>query len=260
MLRLAAALAAVAALIGAGEAAAAAPTAATGPRHGDRPTTATVSGTVNPNGTATTWHVEYGTSTTYGLQTTPASAGSGTSSVASRRRSRGSRPARRTTTAGRDEHRRHGSRERRRPTTSAAPQSWTGAATTSQRRRRTLNGTVNPSSRADDVYFEYGTSTTYGTKTPVKMRLRHEPGRGRGAVTASSGRVYHFAGRIQRRRHGRDADRTFGALSPATVATQLRPAWKDSSATLHGTVNPNGQRDDVYFEYGTSRATARRRP
>jgi len=116
MLRLAAALAAVAALIGAGEAAAAAPTAATGPVTAIGPTTATVLRTVNPNGTATTWHVEYGTSTTYGLQTTPASAGSGTSSVAVSPTIAGLK-------AGTTYHyrlvatntARHGSRERRRP-------------------------------------------------------------------------------------------------------------------------------------------------
>jgi phosphodiesterase/alkaline phosphatase D-like protein len=39
---------------------------------------ATVSGTVNPNGQATTWHVEYGTSTSYGSRTANVNAGSGT--------------------------------------------------------------------------------------------------------------------------------------------------------------------------------------
>jgi hypothetical protein len=43
---------------------------------------ATVTGTVNPNGQATTYYFRYGTTTSYGLQTTPASAGSGSSPVA----------------------------------------------------------------------------------------------------------------------------------------------------------------------------------
>jgi len=50
--------------------------------HAVGPTTATVSGSVNPNGTATTWHVEYGTTTSYGTPTAGVSAGSGTASVA----------------------------------------------------------------------------------------------------------------------------------------------------------------------------------
>src|SRR5580765_6229255 len=73
----------VAALAGAGTAAAAtAPSASTGPVTAIAPTTATVAGTVNPNGTATTWYVEYGTSATYGAKTTAVSAGSGTTSQA----------------------------------------------------------------------------------------------------------------------------------------------------------------------------------
>jgi hypothetical protein len=40
-----------------------------------------VTGTVNPNGQATTWYFEYGTSTSYGSKTTDKNAGSGTSAV-----------------------------------------------------------------------------------------------------------------------------------------------------------------------------------
>ena len=58
------------------------PTAITGPVTAVGPTTATVSGTVNPNGQATTWYVEYGTSTSYGTKSANVSAGSGTANVA----------------------------------------------------------------------------------------------------------------------------------------------------------------------------------
>ena len=53
----------------------------TGPVTAVGPTTATVSGAVNPNGTATTWYVEYGTSTSYGSKTSSTSAGAGTTSA-----------------------------------------------------------------------------------------------------------------------------------------------------------------------------------
>src|SRR5712692_4399900 len=70
------------ALAGAGTAAAAtAPTATTGPVTSVGPTTATVSGSVNPNGTATSWFVEFGTTTSYGSKTTAVNAGSGTSAT-----------------------------------------------------------------------------------------------------------------------------------------------------------------------------------
>src|SRR5690349_24588585 len=69
------------ALLGAQSAAAAtAPTAATGPVIAVAATTATVSGSVHPNGGATTWHVEYGTRTSDGAQTQSLGAGSGTPS------------------------------------------------------------------------------------------------------------------------------------------------------------------------------------
>ncbi len=41
-----------------------------------------MSGSVTPNGVATTYRVEYGTTVSYGSQTTPVSAGSGSSAVA----------------------------------------------------------------------------------------------------------------------------------------------------------------------------------
>ena len=40
-----------------------------------------VSGSVNPNGTSTSWYVEYGTASSYGSKTSSTSAGSGTSPV-----------------------------------------------------------------------------------------------------------------------------------------------------------------------------------
>jgi hypothetical protein len=66
------------ALTFAAAAAAATPSAITGPVTSVGPTTATATGTVNPNGQATTWYVEYGTSTSYGTKNASVSAGSGT--------------------------------------------------------------------------------------------------------------------------------------------------------------------------------------
>ena len=60
----------------------AAPSAITGPVTSVGPTTATATGTVNPGGQATTWYVEYGTSTSYGTKTANVSAGSGTANTA----------------------------------------------------------------------------------------------------------------------------------------------------------------------------------
>jgi hypothetical protein len=63
-------------------AAAAPPSATTGSASNVGESSATVNGTVNPNGQSTTYFFKYGTTNTYGLQTTPAGAGSGTGNVA----------------------------------------------------------------------------------------------------------------------------------------------------------------------------------
>ena len=248
---------AVAALVGAGTvAAASAPTASTGPVTTVGPTTATVSGSVNPNGTATTWYVEYGTSTSYGSKTTSASAGSGTGGVAVS-------PTLTGLTPGTSYHYRVVATSSAGTAqgadgllmTSPAPQVVTGGASNVTPTSATLNGTVNPSSRATSWYFEYGTSTSYGTKTPAK-----DAGSGTSPVAVSapvtgltSGRTYHFrlvgtsdAGT------SRGADQTFLASAAPTVTTKAASSVKDSSATLNASVNPNGQATTVYFEYGTS--------
>jgi hypothetical protein len=58
------------------------PTVTTGPASNITESNAIVNGTVNPNGQATTYYFRYGTTTSYGLQTTPSSVGSGTGPVA----------------------------------------------------------------------------------------------------------------------------------------------------------------------------------
>jgi hypothetical protein len=248
---------AVAALVGAaGAAAASPPGASTGPVTAIGPTTATVSGSVNPNGVATTWFVEYGASTSYGSQTATTSAGSGTGSVAISPTLTGLKPGTSyhyrvvaTSTAG------TGRGSDGLLTTSAAPQAVTGAASSVTPTTATLNGTVNPSSRATTWYFDYGTSTSYGKKTTTG-----NAGSGTSAIAVAapvtgltSGRTYHFrlvatsdAGT------SRGSDRTFVASGAPTVTTKPASSVKDSSATLNASVSANGQATAVYFDYGTT--------
>ena len=58
-----------------------APAVVTGAAGALGPTSATVGGTVDPNGSSTGWWVEYGTSTSYGSRTDTQSAGAGASPV-----------------------------------------------------------------------------------------------------------------------------------------------------------------------------------
>ena len=233
-----------------------APAAITGPVTSVGPTTATVTGTVNPNGLATTWYVDYGTSTSYGTKTANANAGSGTANIAVSANLTGLTPGATYhyrvvatnssgTTRGADGI----------FTTSAAPVAVTGSATSVTVTSATLNGTVDPNSRATSWYFEYGTSTSYGTKTAAKSA-----GAGTSTVNVSApvsgltrGRLYHYrlvatsdAGT------SRGADQTFSTSTAPTVVTGSASSIGLTSAKLNGTVTPNGQATTWYFEYGTS--------
>jgi hypothetical protein len=256
---------ATATLAGAGPAAAAtAPTASTGPVTAVAPTTATVSGSVNPNGSATTWYVEYGTSVGYGTKTSSTSAGSGTSTVAVSASLASLKPgttyhyrfvATSTPGAGRGAD--------GILTTSSAPATVTSSASTVTPTTATLNGTVDPSGRPTTWYFEYGTSTSYGKKTPAK-----DAGSGTGATAVSApvtglttGRTYHF--RVVATNDAgtsRGADRTFVSSAAPAVTTKAASSVADTSARLNGSVNPNGQATTVTFEYGTSTSYGTKTP
>jgi hypothetical protein len=242
--------------LAAAAAAATAPTASTGPVTATAPTTATVSGSVNPSGTATTWVVEYGTSTTYGSKTASVSAGAGTASVAVSASLASLKPGTTyhyrfvaTSTAGTG----HGADGIL--TTSSVPAAVTSSATSVTPTSATLNGTVDPSGRPTTWTIEYGTSTSYGTKTPAK-----DAGSGTGAAAVSAavtgltiGRTYHF--RVVATSDAgtsRGADKTFVSSTAPAVTTKAASSVADTTARLNGSVNPNGQATTYYFEYGTS--------
>ena len=68
------------------------PMAMTGPVTAIEPTSATVAGVVSPNGVSTSWYVEYGRTTSFGLRTRSASAGSGTAGLGVSARLSGLKP------------------------------------------------------------------------------------------------------------------------------------------------------------------------
>lgn len=76
------AIVAIVALTSTADSATPAPAATTGQGHELTATSARVNGIVNPQGQATTYIFEYGPTTSYGLQTAPASAGSDAGNVA----------------------------------------------------------------------------------------------------------------------------------------------------------------------------------
>lgn len=146
---------------------AAVPTAITGPVSAVGPTSATVSGTVNPGGQATTWYVEYGTSTGYGSQTASAAVGSG--SPQRRREPLALRPRLRTTYHYRVVATNGAGTSRGADgifTTSSAPPAVTGPVTGVTPTSATLTGAVDRTAARRP-----GTSSTGRARATARGRL-----------------------------------------------------------------------------------------
>jgi Purple acid Phosphatase, N-terminal domain len=144
----------------------AAPTVVTGQASALGPTSATLSGTVDPNGRSTGGWIEYGTTTSYGSRTDTQSAGSGSSPVGVSLRVNGLEAGATYhfrvvaandlgTTRGADRSFR----------TDAAPSVSTGGVDGITVSSARVKGSVNPRGRGSVAWFEYGTSTSLGTRT-----------------------------------------------------------------------------------------------
>jgi Ca2+-binding RTX toxin-like protein len=216
----------------------------TGAAHSVAPTSAVVSGTVNPNGRSTSWWFEYGTSTGYGLKTAIVSAGSGTATQTVAMTLSGLQPgviyhyrlvaqSSAATLAGAD-------------ATFATPGpptvttgSPSGIATTSA----TIGGSVNPNSRETTWFFEYGLTTGYGMRTNGMSA-----GAGTANVDVSTGIAGLAAGR---RYHYRlvgisDAGTTVGRdASFATAPLPRSPSGAIVHCTVTGTQGPDTLRGTV---------------
>lgn len=157
--------------------AASAPTATTGSATSVTNRSATVNGTVNPNGTQISYAFQYGTSTAYGQQTALTSAGSGTSNVpvsaslsnlppgtTIHYRLFATNVAGQTSTGADATFTTTGS-----PPVQVMPAVVTSPATAIVAHGAQLNGTIQSSAAQTVTYhFEYGLTTAYGLQTAPK--------------------------------------------------------------------------------------------
>jgi hypothetical protein len=138
---------------------------------------------------------------------------------------------------------------------SAAPTVTAKAASSVTDTSATLNATVNPNGQATMVTFEYGTSTSYGAKTPAASA-------GSGTSTKSistsvtgltGGATYHFR-LVATNATGTTtgADQTFTTSGLPIAHTGTPTGVTGTSATLTGTVDPDGHPTNWYFEFGTT--------
>lgn len=123
----------------------------------------------------------------------------------------------------------------------------------------TFKGTVNPEGQATEYFFEYGTTTSYGSKTSPQSA-----GAGSSNVTASAsvtgllpGTPYHFrlvATYASGSGKALGGDSTFTTTSPPgppRVTTESATGLAESGATLNGIVNPDGETTKYFFEWST---------
>ena len=228
------------------------PEVATGSASLLGPTAATVGGTVDPNGRATGWWIEYGTSTRYGSRTDTRSAGAGTGPVGVSLRLE-------KLQAGIEYHFRlvassdlgtvRGADRafRTDPAPAVATGGVDGVGVSSAR----VNGIVDPRGRGTVAWFEYGTSTTLGNRTPdqsVASRVRiYAPIGGLQPGT----RIYFRV--VARSDAGTTAGttRTF-STSAGPLATTGAAQVSGTSVVLTGRVDPVGRATDWWFELGPS--------
>src|SRR5947207_1327110 len=121
----------------------------------------------------------------------------------------------------------------------------------------TLNGSVDPHGLPTTVYFQYGTTTSYGLTTAPQSKTGNtyqNVTANISGLTAST--TYHFrmvATNSAGTMYG--SDRTFTTLSatgPPVVITNPATNITSSSATLNGSVDPHGLTTNVHFQYGTT--------
>jgi len=120
----------------------------------------------------------------------------------------------------------------------------------------TLRANINPQALATSYWFEYGTTTAYGTKVPVTPE---SIGSGSSDVKVSQTvtglskeTTYHFravaesaAGAVE------GEDRTFKLMSPRAI-TEAATVVGATQATLNGKVDPESSETSYWFEYDTT--------
>lgn len=145
------------------------PKVKTGKATGVTATSATLTGTVNPNGSATTCSFQYGRTMVYGSATPTQHVGSGSKTVNVSAPVTGLTPS--TTYHFQLVCKNLGGQARGgdgKFKTAGAPTVTTGRATHRTRSSLTLSGTVNPHGSATRCSFHYGRSQRYGSRTKVR--------------------------------------------------------------------------------------------
>jgi len=231
------------------------PTAVTGPPSAVEITSAVIAGNADPNGTSTSWYFEYGTSPAYGLRSAVHALGAGSATLAVSTSLTGLTPGTAYhyrliatssggTAVGGDQSF---------STPAIAPVIMTTAVTHVRDASVQVNGTIDPEGLAGTWYVQYGTTAGYGSSTAVRSA-----GSGTAAVTVAvtlvglaphSSYSYEIvATNAAGSRLG--GDHAFSTTGPPVVTTGAPTDIHTTSATLTGSVDPDGHGTSWHFEYG----------
>ena len=218
-------------------------------------TSATLNGTVNPNGGATTAYFRYGLTTSYGSFTASNSLPAPNAMFALSNLVGNLAPA---TTY---HYQMVGSNSLGRIlgadltfTTSPDAPSPTTLAASSSSTSATLNGTVNPNDAATKAYFRYGLTPSYGSFSATNsLAAGNAPLSVANLIgSLTPGTLYHYqlvSSSALGTTVGINLTFTTSAGTPAAT-TLAASAVTAAGATLNGSVNPQGGVTTAYFQYG----------
>ena len=231
-------------------------------------TTVIVSGTVNPNGAFTNYWYEFGQTPNLGSKTKSQTIGSGFVNITAPTYITGL--AKNTIYYFRlVAENRYGAVSGSQYTfqttsgtqapTGNAPSSTTISATAVSRTAATLNGEVTPNQASTQYWFEYGKTVELGNTSAFS---NVGDGANKTAVSISLSELepattYYFRLNAQNQFGTVNGSilnfKTIGPVAPASPSVKTTNATdiNSSSATLHGTVNPNGANTNYWFEYST---------
>jgi plastocyanin len=136
------------------------------------------------------------------------------------------------------------------------PVAVTGAATPVGETGATLNGTVNPEGHETSYFFKYGRTTSYENgSTPTGKLPAVKEGKAVFAPVMGllPGTTYHFRLFVENEKGPAEgADQTFITSGPPSATTSAATEVSETTATLKGTVDPDGKPTKYFFEWGTS--------
>ncbi|HUB75530.1 MAG TPA: hypothetical protein VL977_00670, partial [Solirubrobacteraceae bacterium] len=142
----------------------------------------------------------------------------------------------------------------------SAPSAQTGDVDGTSSSATTLTGSVDPDGADTSYYFEYGTSSAYGSATPSQ-----DAGSGSSPVAVSAtlsglaaGTTYDYrlvAVSSQGPAYGQQASFTTTAGPGASTGSATA---ESTTVTFSGVVTPGGLSTSYYFEYGTTSAYGER--